>query len=91
MFVRAKQNWFRRVAFAGAVLATAVLTLGATLQPAAAQYYGAAYPGYGYGYPYPYYPYYPYYYPYYAYGWGYPWWGWGWGWGGRWGDRKSVV
>ena len=39
MFVRAKQNWFRRVAFAGAVLATAVVTLGATPQPAAAQYY----------------------------------------------------
>ena len=46
MFVRAKQNWFRRVAFAGAVLATAALTLGATLQSTQAQYY----PGYGSGY-----------------------------------------
>ena len=87
MFVRAKQNWFRRTAFAGAVLASAVITLGATPQPAAAQYYPAAYPGYAY----PYYPYYPYYYPYYAgypYYYGYPYWGWpvgitigGW-WGG---------
>ena len=57
MFVRAKQNWFRRTAFAGAVLASAVITLGATPQPAAAQYYPAAYPGYAYTY-YPYYPYY---------------------------------
>src|SRR5437660_1532164 len=35
MLVRAKQNWCRRAAFAGAVLATAVLTLGATPQPVA--------------------------------------------------------
>jgi hypothetical protein len=95
MSVRARHSWFRRVAFAGAVLATAVLALGATPQPVAAQYYGG-YGGYG-GYPgyaYPYYPpYYPYYYPYYAYG--YPYWGWGWpygisvgfGWGGWWGGR----
>ena len=66
MFVRAKQNWFRRTTFTGAVLAAAMLTLGATPQPAAAQYaYPAAYPGYAY----PYNPYYPYYagYPYYPY------------------------
>src|SRR5438045_889131 len=87
MFVRAKQNWFRRIAFAGAVLATAALCIGTTPWPAAAQYYGAAYPGYAY--PYPYYPYYPYYYPYYAYG--YPYWAWPYGitvglsWGGWWG------
>ena len=89
MLVRAKQNWCRRAAFAGAVLATAVLTLGATPQPVAAQYY----PGYAY----PYYPYYPYYYPYYAgypYYYGYPYWGWpvgitvgGW-WGGGWGSQR---
>src|SRR5262249_4582803 len=87
MFVRAQQNWFRRVALAAAFLATAAFALGATPQPAAAQYYGGG-PGYGY----PYYPYYPYYNPYYAYG--YPYWGWGWGWpwigvgwGGWWGGR----
>jgi hypothetical protein len=61
MFVRAQQNWFRRVALAAAFLAIAALTLGATPRPAAAQYYG-----------YPYYFPYPYYYPYYAY---YPYWG----------------
>src|SRR5690242_4787904 len=55
MSARAKQNWLRRAALAGAVLAIATVTLGATPQPAAAQYYGAAYPGYAY--PYPYYPY----------------------------------
>jgi hypothetical protein len=90
MSVCGMPSWFRRVAFAGAVLATATLSLGATPQPAAAQYYGG-YPGYAYPYPYPY-PYYPYY-PYYAYG--YPYWGWGWpygisigfGWGGWWGGR----
>ena len=72
MSVRATQDWFRRVAFAGAVLATAVLTLGATPQPAAAQYYPGYGNGYGYGYGYPaaygygypaVYPYYPYYGP----------------------------
>jgi hypothetical protein len=74
MSVCGKPSWFRRVAFAAAVLATASLTLGAMPRPAAAQYYGGyGYPGYAY--PYPYYPYYPYYYPYYAYG--YPYWGWG--------------
>jgi hypothetical protein len=86
MLVRAKQSWFRHVAFAAAVLATATLGFGAMPRPAAAQYYG--YPGYAYPY-----PYYPYYYPYYAYG--YPYWGWGWpygisvgfGWGGWRGGR----
>ena len=68
MSARAKQRWFRRVALAGAILASAVLTLGAMPRPAAAQYYG-----YPYAYPYsPYYagyPYYPYYYGY-PYSWG---------------------
>jgi hypothetical protein len=75
MSARAKQSWFRRVALAGAILASAVLTLGAMPGPAAAQYYG-----------YPYYPNYPYYagYPYYPYYYGYPYWGWGWGLVGRW-------
>jgi len=48
MFVRATQSWFRRVAFAGAVLATAGFAIGGAPRPAAAQYY----PGYGYGYGY---------------------------------------
>jgi len=56
MSARAKQRWFRRVALAGAILASAVLTLGAMPRPAAAQYYG-----YPYAYPYsPYYAGYPY-------------------------------
>jgi hypothetical protein len=92
MSARAKLGWFRRVAFAAAILATATLTLEATPQLASAQYYGgyggyggyAGYPGYAYPY-YPYYPYYAYGYPY--WGWGWPWWGWGWGWGGWWGGR----
>jgi len=52
MSVRAKQSWFRRVALAGAILASAALTLGAMPRPAAAQYYPNAYPNYAY----PYYP-----------------------------------
>src|SRR2546429_7923080 len=101
MSLRAKQGWLRRAALAGAIIATAAFTLGATPRPASAQYYPAAYPNYAY----PYYPYYPYYYPNYAsypsyYGnpyWGWPvgvavggwggggWCGGGWGWGCGWG------
>ena len=42
MSVRGKQSWFRRVAFAGAVLATAAFSLGEASLPAAAQYYPEA-------------------------------------------------
>ena len=64
MSVCAKQSWFRRLALAGAVFATAALATMATPRPALAQYaYPYTYPYYGY---YPsYYPYYPAYYPYY--------------------------
>ena len=64
MSVRAKHSWFRRAAFAGAILATATLAIAATPRTAAAQYaagygygYPAGYPGYGYPAAYPYYPY----------------------------------
>ena len=46
MSVRAKQPWFRRAVFAGAVLATSALAIGVTPRPAAAQY------AYNYGNPY---------------------------------------
>jgi hypothetical protein len=46
MSVLAKQPWFRRAVFAGAVLATSALAIGVTPRPAAAQY------AYNYGNPY---------------------------------------
>ena len=84
MSIPAKQGGPRRAIFAGSVLATAVIAIGVTPRPAAAQYvfhYGYPAAGY-YSYAYPPYTYYPSYtypsysYPYYVYpyygrgGWG---------------------
>jgi hypothetical protein len=70
MSVPAKQSWPRRAAFAGAVLATAVLAIGVMPRPAAAQYaYYYGYPAAGYyTYSYPAYNHFPLYaYPHYSY------------------------
>jgi len=65
MSVPAKQSWPRRAAFAGAVLATAVLAIGVMPRPAAAQYaYYYCYPAAGY---FPLYAYPHYSYPFYGY------------------------
>src|ERR1700731_3512197 len=74
MSILAKQGGPRRAIFAGSVLATAVIAIGVTPRPAAAQYvfhYGPAAGYYSYAYPpytyYPSYTYPSYSYPYYVY------------------------
>jgi|SRR5215471_4631033 len=93
MYAHAKRSWCRHAVFAGAILATAALGLGAMEHSARAQNFY----GYSYGYPGTAYSYSPYWYPGYSYypRYGYPhhWhgdWGHG-GWGRHWSGHDGIT